>query len=99
MDDDKPLSRSEVRNIRDALLQGWGIDDAKREELVKLLYKTATEGEYERSRIMAMRTLLDMHKADQACAMKLLDKEQPDKHEHNVTSTITSYQLPSNGRD
>lgn len=95
--DDIPLNRTQLKDIRTALHKGWSIGDEKRLALVEKLYSTAMSAESERGRIMAIRTILEMHKADQACAMKLLDKEQPDKHEHEVKTT-TVYLLPDNGR-
>ncbi|QDV78072.1 hypothetical protein [Botrimarina mediterranea] len=98
-EEEKPLKRADMRDIRRALYNGWCLDDATRLRLVeKLLAIVDNPESAERSVIMAIKTLREMHGSDQSCAMKLLDKEQPDKHEHNV-QTVTVYQLPDNGRD
>lgn len=97
---DEPLRRRDVQDIRRALYNGWHLDDATRGRLVeKLLDIVDNPHSSERSVIMAIKALREMHTSDQSCAMKIVDKEQPDKHEHSVNTTITRYELPDNGRD
>lgn len=99
-DDEKPLRRSDIRDIRRALYNGWEIDEPTRLRLVeKMLAIIDDPTSPQRSVIMATKTVVDMHTRDQECAKKIIDKEQPDKHEHTVSSNITTYQLPNNGRD
>lgn len=99
-DDDETLTRTDIRLIQRAETNRWDVDKALRERLkLKLLGIVEDPQSSQRSVIMATKALVDMSARDDAWDMKRLDKEQPDKYEHNVTSQVTQYQLPTNGRD
>jgi hypothetical protein len=75
----------EVKDFAKALRNGWPISDKYREASVETCIRILTESKSERNKIQAVKALALLNGQNLAAEMKLLDKEQPDKHEHNGT--------------
>lgn len=84
------MSRSDMRDVRRAVRQNWGVRPEMLEKLPQLMYEiAASPNSSERDRVAATKTIVSMVGQDDAAA-----KGEPESTDVNVMIV-----LPDNGRD